>query len=234
MKQFKMGLITSLVALAMGTVAGCGSQQKASESSAVSSKRVTKTNHKAKNKATKASVKSSSTSSSSASTSQQSNARSSSRASSAATASSKQVATKKMNFAQFQAGDYTSLLGSWTEVAEAANYHKGNGTTWGPVATPNPLTITARELKNESMTMTANSITSNGETSAVGYRHDGDVLWADTRSGAIIWNIAFYPVGVAITGDFQGTNLPSSLSTRKERIMIRTSNNDFTEVFMRN
>ncbi|MCI1283692.1 MAG: DUF2262 domain-containing protein [Lacticaseibacillus songhuajiangensis] len=234
MKQFKMGLITSLVVLAMGTVAGCGSQQKASESSAVSSKRVTKTSHKAKKKATKASVKSSSASSSSASTSQQSNARSSSRARSAATASSKQAATKKMNFAQIQAGDYTSLLGSWTEVAEAANYHKGNGTTWGPVATPNPLTITARELKNESMTMTANSITSNGETSAVGYRHDGDVFWADTRSGAIIWNIAFYPVGVAITGDFQGTNLPSSLSTRKERIMIRTSNNDFTEVFMRN
>lgn len=225
MKPIKVGVITSLLVMGLGTVAGCASQQKTSQSSSASAKPVTKAKQKAKIKT--------SSSTSSVAASQRTGAQSSSHVSSADAASAKRADVKKMNYAQIQAGNYTSLLGTWTEVAEAANHRDGNGTTWGPVSTVNPLTISASELKNEAMTLTANSVVSNGETSAVGYRTAGQVLQADTKAGAIVWNISFYPRGVAITGDFQGTNLPSGLNTGKNRIMIHTSNNDFTEVFIR-
>lgn len=40
------------------------------------------------------------------------------------------VKVNMMNLSQIKAGDYSSLLGEWEEVAVSLNRHDGNGSIW--------------------------------------------------------------------------------------------------------
>lgn len=144
------------------------------------------------------------------------------------TASTEAEATKKMDLAQIKSGDFSSLLGDWQIVAVSLNRHDGTGDSWiDPRG--DQLTVTETQLTSGNMTLSGN-VLNDGEDKSIVYSEKDGHLQADTQEGSIIWNLSFYPENVAMTG---WGDLPAAIDQTKERLVIRTSNNNYVQVFQR-
>ncbi|MFT8998081.1 MAG: DUF6287 domain-containing protein [Liquorilactobacillus satsumensis] len=147
------------------------------------------------------------------------------------TASSAQPTTaKEMNFSQIQQGDYESLLGTWQEAAVSVNRQDGTGSHWD-VPQGDTLTVSKDKLVNGTLSLQGNILNDGTNNNDVVFSQTNGYLTADLvdESVAINYSIYFYPKGISMS-DFD-KNIPTTVDNSKNRIIIWTSNNSYTEVF---
>lgn len=141
-----------------------------------------------------------------------------------------------MNLTQIQTGNYSSLQGTWTEVAYAVNALDGKGEQWkaGALA-PDADTLsvssdkiafngTAAVIQGNTLTDSAGSyhlLFENNRSSLDASLEDADVV-------AINYAVHFYPKGV--TNDIQPNN-DVKIDNTKNLIVIWSSNDGYTAVF---
>ena len=141
--------------------------------------------------------------------------------------------TKAMDFAQIKQGAYQSLLGEWSEVAESGNRHDGKGNVWMEPM-DHQLTVTPTEIKNEGASFSGNTLVDqNGDEGTLAFKEGKNILSASAEIGAIAWNFSFYPAGVAMTTEDWGPDLPQQIDSAKDRLVIWSSNNGFTQIFQK-
>lgn len=147
------------------------------------------------------------------------------------TSSTQDIQDTGMNLTQIQAGNYSSLLGTWTEVAYAVNPHNGTGEQWkaGSLST---LSVSSDKivLGNGDLVIQGNTLKDSAGSHTLSFEKNGGSLdaWLTDEDVAINWSVSFYPKGV--TNDIQ-TNNGVKIDNTKNLIAIWTSNNGFTEVF---
>lgn len=212
MNKVKGMVAVSSLMLLMGGIAGCTSQKKATthkeQTSQTTSVKQKKTVKKATKKAGHQKV------------TQQ--------------ASTAKTETTAMDFAQIKQGAYQSLLGQWSEVAESGNRHDGKGNVWMEPS-DRQLTVTPTEIQNEGASFSGNTLVDqNGAEGRLSFEEQKNILSASADIGAIAWNFSFYPAGVAMTTENWGPDLPQQIDNAKDRLVIQTSNNSFTQVFQKN
>jgi len=218
MKKINLGWLLLVAIL----VSGCGNRQTASKQSGKSSTSVETV------KKTPAAKKASKSSSKQV-------------IGSAVKSSHKQVTTKKtasqqetMNLSEIKKGVYSSLLGEWQEVATRINYSNEKGDVW---EAPNPkdqLTITNSRLSDTRYTLEGTTLGEKGDASAnetvsMSERNGSLGVYGDLDAMAI--SIDFYPKGIRLSD--WGNDVPDTIKSNTERIIIRTSNNSYSEVFER-
>lgn len=138
--------------------------------------------------------------------------------------------TKQMDFSQIQQGNYESLLGIWQEVAVSGNHHDGTGSSWEVSQGTDTLEITKDELTNGSLTLQGGNLNDGTARPVTFAQKDGYLSASLTdQSVAINYAIYFYPKGVVMSN--WGDDTPTSIDNSKNRIVIWTSNNSYTEVF---
>jgi cytoskeletal protein RodZ len=110
----------------------------------------------------------------------------------------------EMNVTQIQAGDYSSLLGTWIEVAYADNQFDGNGAQWHAGtsgAAPHTLSVSTDKIvyNDSAMVMQGNTITDDAGSHLLSFINNGSSLNADFADAntTINWAVTFYPKGIA-------------------------------------
>lgn len=110
----------------------------------------------------------------------------------------------EMNFTQIQAGDYSSLIGTWIEVAYADNPFDGSGVQWHAVksgAAPHTLSVSTDKIvyNDSAMVMQGNTITDKAGSHLLSFVNNEGSLSADFADAntAINWAVTFYPKGIA-------------------------------------
>lgn len=118
--------------------------------------------------------------------------------------STQDTQNKEMNFTQIQAGDYSSLLGTWKEVAYADNPFDGTGAQWHAGtsgAAPHTLSVSTDKIvyNDSAMVMQGNTITDHAGSHLLSFTNNGCSLNADFADSntAINWAVTFYPKGIA-------------------------------------
>lgn len=147
------------------------------------------------------------------------------------TASSAQPTTaQEMNFSQIQQGDYESLLGTWQEAAVSVNRQDGTGSHWD-VPQGDTLIVSKDKLVNGTLSLQGNILNDGTNNNDVVFSQTNGYLTADLvdESVAINYSIYFYPKGISMS-DFD-KDIPTTVDNSKNRIIIWTSNNSYTEVF---
>lgn len=136
----------------------------------------------------------------------------------------------KMNFYRIRMGDYSSLVGSWKEVAEGTNFHKGKGFEWLKQTSNAKLSVSNTRMSDGQFTLSGSEaeskITDNGQSGMVTFE-EKDSLQLNAAVGVMNWMITFYPKNATIK------DAPAGIDSSKEHIEVWTSNNSFTEVFER-
>ena len=106
----------------------------------------------------------------------------------------------EMNLTQIQAGDYSSLLGTWTEVAYVdyrigQTWHAGTSDT-----APETLSVSTDKIvySSSAMVMQGNTITDEAGSHLVKFVNDEE-LYAEVSDPdtATFWFVTFYPKGIA-------------------------------------
>lgn len=131
-----------------------------------------------------------------------------------------------MNLTQIQTGNYSSLQGTWTEVAYAINGHDGNGYQWKVGA----LAAATLSVSNDKIALNGTAVVIQGNTltDSAGSHHllfenSGSSLeasLADADDVAINYGVYFYPKGV--TNDIQPNN-DVKIDNTKNLIVIWSS-----------
>lgn len=110
---------------------------------------------------------------------------------------------KKMNFKQIQAGDYSSLIGTWKEVAYADNPFDGSGSQWHavkPGVANHTLSVSTNKIvyNHSAMVMHGNKITDKAGSHLLSFAKDKGSLSADFADAntAINWAVTFYQKGI--------------------------------------
>lgn len=141
-----------------------------------------------------------------------------------------------MNLTQIQTGNYSSLQGTWTEVAYAVNALDGNGEQWktGALA-PDTLFVSSDKIafKGTTAVIQGNTLTDSAGSHHLSFKNNGsslDTSLADADVVAINYAVYFYPKGV--TNDIQPNN-GVKIDNTKNLIVIWSSNNGYTAVFAR-
>ncbi|WP_138180161.1 DUF6287 domain-containing protein [Nakamurella multipartita] len=138
---------------------------------------------------------------------------------------------------QIAAGNYASLMGTWTEEAYAANPHDGTGEQWHQGRDGRTLDVTSNDIVYGSVTIHGGTLTydaGNGPTSLpLSFRNEGEYLEASPVDQDVVinWLVRFYPNG---TVDLNSDLLPNNgvtLDNSKNTIYIWSSNNGISEVF---
>lgn len=149
-----------------------------------------------------------------------------------------------MNFYQIESGDYSGLMGTWTEVAEGLNKSNGKGFQWRNGPSGKKLSISKSRLSDGTIVLSykdsgesvLTEIDESGKTmnkpGPTEFVHNdsfttGDSLSVDGPVGPDAVTIMFLP---------KGSNMkdwPGGVHTDKEHIWFRTSNMSFVEVFER-
>ncbi|MDV7757854.1 DUF6287 domain-containing protein [Liquorilactobacillus mali] len=207
----KVTIITMLVVVAMGLSACNGSQAKQNDN--IQSK-VTSISNKSKSSDKKISESNSEQSSATTADSQASQA----------------AKSEQMNLSQIQLGNYESLLGNWKEVAISVNRQDGTGSHW-EASNGDTLSVTKDKILNGSLSLQKSNLNDGNNDNAVVFSEENGYLAADLENEnvAINYAIYFYPKGVVMTN--WGNDLPVAIDNSKNRIVIWTSNNSYTEVF---
>ncbi|KRM55026.1 DUF6287 domain-containing protein [Lacticaseibacillus sharpeae] len=202
-------VLLTVVAIAALTLGGCGQQHKASTDKTPRTTKVAK--KKSAATSTKKAVK---------------------KQSSSAKATAAKATPTQMNFAQLQKGNYSSLTGSWTQIAAGANRQNGTGLSIA-VGDGSKLAVTAHGFNVSGVTVRNTSLTDNAGNHDLAYAVKNGVLSADLRdadSVAINWGITFYPRHTTTDyGYITGTK-----TNEQNLIVVWTSNNSATEVYAQN
>ena len=136
-----------------------------------------------------------------------------------------------MNFTQIQAGNYSSLLGTWTGVAYAVNPLDGNGEQWkaGSLST---LSVSSDKIVygNGDLVIQGNTLKDSAGSHTLSFDKNGGSLYASLtdQDVAINWSVSFYPKG--IKNDIQPNN-GVKIDNTKNLIVIWSSYMGITEVF---
>ncbi|MDP4182109.1 MAG: DUF6287 domain-containing protein [Bacillota bacterium] len=136
-----------------------------------------------------------------------------------------------MNLTQIQAGDYSSLLGTWTGVAYAVNPHNGTGEQWkaGSLST---LSVSSDKIVygNGDLVIQGNTLKDSAGSHTLSFKNNGGSLDASLTDEDVAnnWYVSFYQIGV--TNNIQPNN-GVKIDNTKNLIVIWTSNNGLTEVF---
>jgi len=155
--------------------------------------------------------------------------------------SSQDIQSKGMNLTQIQAGDYSSLQGTWTEVAYAVNYYDYDdpGVHWkaGTSGVATLSVSTDRIVYNDMVVIQKDTLTvniDNGDPAGshpLSFWNNGSSLEAELADAdvvAINWGISFFPKGVE--NDLRPDN-DVTVDNTKNLIVIWTSNMGATAVF---
>jgi hypothetical protein len=141
-----------------------------------------------------------------------------------------------INLNQIQAGDYSSLTGSWTLVDYTINAYDGNGAQWYAGA-PDTWTVTLSVSSDKivfndtAMVMQGNTLIDDAGFHPLSFTNNGnflDATLADADLVAINWDVSFYPKGV--TNDFDPNN-GVVIDNTKNLIVVWCSNMNSTKVF---
>ncbi|MDP4094947.1 MAG: DUF6287 domain-containing protein [Bacillota bacterium] len=136
-----------------------------------------------------------------------------------------------MNLTQIQAGNYSSLQGTWKGVAYAVNPQNGTGEQW-KAGTLYSLSVSNDKIVNGDgfMVIQGNTLMDSAGSHPLSFENSGGSLDASLtdQDVAINWDVSFYPKGV--TNDLQPNN-GVKIDNTKNLIVIWTSNNSVYEVF---
>ena len=109
----------------------------------------------------------------------------------------------EMNLTQIQVGDYSSLLGTWKEMAYADNLFDGTGLQWhtgrsDTVSSTLSVSTDKIDFNESAMIIQGNALTDGMGSHLLSFVNDGNSLdaYADSTN-VIYWNITFYPKGAA-------------------------------------
>ena len=110
----------------------------------------------------------------------------------------------EMDLTQIQAGDYTSLLGTWTLAYYAINPFDGTGIQWyagvpDNVAATLSVSTDKISFNDSAMVVQGNTLTDNAGSHLLSFVENGGFLDAELAdaNSTINWAVAFYPKGVA-------------------------------------
>lgn len=148
-----------------------------------------------------------------------------------ASSSTQDIQATGMNLTQIQAGNYTSLLGTWTGVAYAVNPHNGTGEQWkaGSLST---LSVSSDKIVhgNGDLVIQGNTLKDSAGSHTLTFENNGDSLDASLtdQNVAINWAVYFYPMGAK---NILEPNNGVKIDNTKNLIVIWSSSNGFTEVF---
>lgn len=134
----------------------------------------------------------------------------------------------QMDFTQIKKGDYGSLLGEWVEIAVSGNNHDAMGSQWKEPQ-GGTLTVSQNEITNGFITLVGD-ILKESEDQPVTFQ-EKEYLTANSSGGAVIYSVFFYPKGVELS-DF-GEDVPETIKTDTDRIIIRSSSSSYVQVFER-
>lgn len=130
-----------------------------------------------------------------------------------------------MNLTQIQAGNYSSLLGTWTGAVYAGNSHDGTGEQWkaGSFST---LSVSSDKIvySNGDLVIQGNTLRDSAGSHTLKFVNNEGSLDASLtdQNVAINWSVDFYPKGVI--NDIQPNN-GVKIDNTKNLIVIWTSNN---------
>lgn len=109
----------------------------------------------------------------------------------------------EMNLTQIQVGDYSSLLGTWKEMAYADNLFDGTGLQWhtgrsDTVSSTLSVSTDKIDFNESAMIIQGNTLTDGMGSHLLSFVNDGNSLdaYADSTN-VIYWNVTFYPKGAA-------------------------------------
>lgn len=109
----------------------------------------------------------------------------------------------EMNLTQIQVGDYSSLLGTWKEIAYADNLFDGAGLQWhtgrsDTVSSTLSVSTDRIDFNESAIIIQGNTLTDGMGSHLLSFVNDGNSLdaYADSTN-VIYWNVTFYPKGVA-------------------------------------
>ena len=109
----------------------------------------------------------------------------------------------EMNLTQIQVGDYSSLLGTWKEIAYADNPFDGTGLQWhtgrsDTVSSTLSVSTDKIDFNESAMIIQGNTLTDGMGSHLLSFVNDGNSLdaYADSTN-VIYWNVTFYPKGAA-------------------------------------
>lgn len=156
--------------------------------------------------------------------------------SSSVSPSTQDIQGTKMNLTQIQAGNYSSLLGTWTGVAYANYLPDGTGKQWRKANIPGTLSVLSDKIayNNEEMVIQRNTLKDSAGSHPLSFKNNGgslDALNTDYNVVAPInWGVSFYQKGAK--NDIKPNN-GVKIDNTKNLIVIWTwtSNNGFTVVF---
>lgn len=137
--------------------------------------------------------------------------------------------TAKMDLAQIQKGNYQSLKGQWTQIANATNFH--NGTQTGYQAGGNAkMAVTASVLTAADVKLAGGKLVDANGEHPLSFKPTGQALTAllqDSAKVAINWAVTFYPKGS--TSEFK--SITGDATNQQNIVVVWTSNNDTSWVF---
>ena len=109
----------------------------------------------------------------------------------------------EMNLTQIQVGDYSSLLGTWKEMAYADNLFDGTGLQWhtgrsDTVSSTLSVSTDKIDFNESAMIIQGNTLTDGMGSHLLSFVNDGNSLdaYADSTN-VIYWNVTFYTKGAA-------------------------------------
>ena len=109
----------------------------------------------------------------------------------------------EMNLTQIQVGDYSSLLGTWKEMAYADNLFDGTGLQWhtgrsDTVSSTLSVSTDKIDFNESAMIIQGNTLTDGMGSHLLSFVNDANSLdaYADSTN-VIYWNVTFYPKGAA-------------------------------------
>lgn len=141
-----------------------------------------------------------------------------------------------MNFAQIKQGNYNSLLGSqWTQVAAYLNKQDGQGYVW-TTDNSSSLNVTQNEIMYGNISIQGNSLIDPNEEEGrtLTFRENEGALFAQSNDTGVIWNLGFYPAGVAMEAKEWRPGMPETIDTNQARLTIRSSVTGYLAVFQKN
>jgi len=155
--------------------------------------------------------------------------------------SSKKTVTKNassqnitMNLNEIGKGVYASIQGEWQEVATSANYHNGEGSVWQGPNSDDSLTVTSSSVSDNQITLEGTTLSDKNDSSerqigTMTMENGALSVTGDVRAASV--SVYFCPKGVQLKN--WENDMPVSVKIDTERIVIRTSNNSYVEVFER-
>ncbi len=196
-------MLLTVTALATLVLGACGNNQKSSSDSSTKSSKVVKKAPKKEKPAAKSSKK-------------------------VATKPKPKVVSDKMNFAQIEKGDFSSLTGTWTEIAGGGN---GIGGFQMEVGDGRKLSLTPSTIKTMGMSVSGTTLTDNNGAHKLEFDVQKGALFASLQNDAAInWGVTFYPKNTTSAySDITGTP-----KNTQNLIEVWTSNNSATQVFAQN